>query len=92
MKGFLPILALDLRESIRANVEKTENGKSINSKSRLSIAAALVLAVAVICGGGLWWHRNATQEHDRTFVSCMAAAKPARFRRANTANILHLTR
>lgn len=23
--------------------------------------------VAVICGGGLWWHRNAAQEHERAF-------------------------
>lgn len=52
----------------KAIVQKTENSKSSSSKRRLRIAAALVLVVAGICGGSLWWHRNAVQEHDQAFA------------------------
>lgn len=35
-----------------------------------------MLVVAVICGGGLWRHRTAVQEHDRAFASsCRTAIK-----------------
>ena len=33
-------------------MEKTENGKSNNSKRRFSIEAILILAIAAICSGG----------------------------------------
>ena len=56
-------------------MEKTESSKSNNSKRRLSIVAVLALVVAVICGGRLWWHRNAVQEHNRAFASRRAAFK-----------------
>ena len=50
-------------------VQKTENSKSGSSKRRLSIAAFLGAGgVAAICGGGLWWRRNAVQEHDQAFL------------------------
>lgn len=52
----------------KAIVQKTENSKSGSSKRRLSIAASLVLGVAAICGGGLWWRRNAVREHDQAFL------------------------
>ena len=56
-------------------MQKTDNSKSHNSKRRLSVVAALVLAVAVICGGGLWWHCTAVQEHDQAFASYRTAVK-----------------
>lgn len=34
-----------------------------------------MLVVAVICGGGLWWHRNAVQERDRALASYRTASK-----------------
>ena len=33
-------------------MEKTEDGKSNNSKRRFSIEAILILAIAAICSGG----------------------------------------
>ena len=33
-------------------MEKTENGKSNNSKRRFSIEAILILVIAAICSGG----------------------------------------
>ena len=56
-------------------MQKTDNSKSHNSKRRLSVVAVLVLAVAVICGGGLWWHCTAVQEHDQAFASYRTAVK-----------------
>ncbi|MBI0063204.1 hypothetical protein H3T81_07385 [Bifidobacterium sp. M0109] len=37
--------------------------------------AVLVLAVAVICGAGLWWHNHAVREHDQAFTSYRAAVR-----------------
>ena len=37
--------------------------------------AVLVLAVAVICGGGLWWHNHAVREHDQALTSYRAAVR-----------------
>ena len=68
-------MAVGLWEGQRCNRKKTDNSKSNNSKCRLSIAAVLVLVGAVVCGGGLWWHCNAVQEHDRAFASYRTAAK-----------------
>ena len=71
----------------KAIVQKTENSKSSGSKRRLRIAAALVLVVAGICGGSLWWHRNAVQEHDQAFAPYTGQrSKSIRLRRANTTN------
>lgn len=59
-------------------VEKTENSKSNSSKRRLSVTASLVPVVAVICGGGLWRHRNAVQGHDRCLPPGRASSKTYR--------------
>ncbi|MDT7511729.1 hypothetical protein [Bifidobacterium sp. H6bp9] len=37
--------------------------------------AVLVLAVAVICGGGLWWHNHTVREHDQALISYRAAVR-----------------
>lgn len=88
-EGSLPTLSFDSGEVQRGNRGETEKSKNNNLKRRFSIAEASVQVVAVICGGGLWWHRNAAQEHDRVF--CRQRSKFISFRRANTATIWCLT-
>ena len=68
-------MAVGLWEGQKGNRGKTENNKGNNLRCKLSIVSALVLVVAVICVGGMWWHRIAVQEHDRAFASYRAAAK-----------------
>ena len=53
-----------------------ENGNGDASRRRPAvIVAVLVLAVAVICGGGLWWHNHTVREHDQAFTSYRAAVR-----------------
>lgn len=58
----------------RATVK--ENGNGDTSRRRPAVfVAVLVLAVAVICGGGLWWHNHAVREHDQALTSYRAAVR-----------------
>ena len=53
-----------------------ENGNGDASRRRPAvIVAVLVLAVAIICGGGLWWHNHAVREHDQALTSYRAAVR-----------------
>ncbi|MCT6919162.1 MAG: hypothetical protein M3Z49_08115 [Bifidobacteriales bacterium] len=53
-----------------------ENGSGDTSRRRPAvIVAVLVLAVAVICGGGLWWHNHTVREHDQALTSYRAAVR-----------------
>ena len=53
-----------------------ENGSGDTSRRRPAvIVTVLVLAVAVICGGGLWWHNHAVREHDQALTSYKAAVR-----------------
>lgn len=74
-EGSLPTLSFDSGEMQRGNRGETEKSKNNNSKRRFSIAEALVQVVAVIRGRGLWWHRNAAQEHDWAFPPNRSAVK-----------------
>lgn len=58
----------------RATVKENGNGDTSRRRPAV-IVAVLVLAVAVICGAGLWWHNHAVREHDQAFTSYRAAVR-----------------
>ena len=58
----------------RATVKENGNGDTSRHRPAV-IVAVLVLAVAVICGAGLWWHNHAVREHDQAFTSYRAAVR-----------------